>query len=236
MALQRLARRSIVDETTDALLAQILHGHWAPGTKVPTEASLTADLGVSRSTVREALNRLASAGLLHIPHGGSKIVQDPRIHGGLDLLASMVVSPEGVLDLTVVRDVAEMRGALAPDVARRAAQRGDGRHLLALAEALDPQAELGTLMEDTVAWWGELVAQCDNVAYRLAFNTLLGTYTEGRAVLQQVLADELRAADTYVAIARAVVDGDPAAAATRTQELVALGNASLFLAIDAHGG
>jgi DNA-binding FadR family transcriptional regulator len=93
------------------------------------------------------------------------------------------------------------------------------------------------LMEVTVAWWAELVVLSDNVAYRLAFNTLLGTYLEGRAALQQVLEPELRSAEAYVAITRAVAARDAEAAARQTAELVALGNHSLFAALAAarHG-
>ena len=40
-----------------------------PGTKVPSERELTKELGVGRSTVREALNGLAMLGIVEIRHG-----------------------------------------------------------------------------------------------------------------------------------------------------------------------
>src|SRR5919204_3001555 len=53
-----------------------------PGTKVPSERELTKDLGVGRSTVREALNGLAVLGVLTIRHGqGAFIAEDgPEEH------------------------------------------------------------------------------------------------------------------------------------------------------------
>ena len=65
-------RTSVVDSAYEVLQAQILNGTLKAGAKLPTEGELTKALGVSRSTLREALNRLASARLIHIQHGGSR--------------------------------------------------------------------------------------------------------------------------------------------------------------------
>ena len=47
-----------------------------PGTKVPSERELTKDLGVGRSTVREALNGLAVLGVLTIRHGQGAFIAE----------------------------------------------------------------------------------------------------------------------------------------------------------------
>ena len=53
-----------------------------PGTKVPSERELTKELGVGRSTVREALNGLAVLGVLTIRHGqGAFIADEPPKRG-----------------------------------------------------------------------------------------------------------------------------------------------------------
>ena len=231
-----LPRRSVVDDAFAALQAKILHGAWAPGDKLPTEAALTAALGVSRSTVREALNRLASAGLIAIHHGGSKRVVDWRDHAGLEVLAARLVTPAGDPDLDTVRAVTELRDALAPDAARLAALRRSPDQAAALermAAGFDPAAPLGELIVDTLEWWTVLVLAADNVAYRLAFNTLRSTYREGRAVLQEVIAPELRAAARYRAVSAAVAAQDPDAAESACGELVALGGAAIAEAIAA---
>lgn len=234
MPLQPLQRRSIVDEATAALRARILHGAWAPGDPVPTEAALTAQLGVSRSTVREALNRLASDGLIAIPHGGTKRVTDYRDHAGLEILADLVVSPEGEIDPLVVRSVVEMRAAIAPDVARLAAthrSEAQARELTDRAAALDPEADLTNLLLATLDWWTALVLASDNLAYRLAYNTLRSTYTESRPVLRELIADELRAVADYRAVSAAVAAQDPDAARQHCTTLVARGTDVLLAAL-----
>jgi DNA-binding FadR family transcriptional regulator len=202
---------------------------------MPTERELTAELGVSRSTLREALNRLGSAGLIEIPHGGTKRVLDWRDHAGLEVLSALVVTPEGEVDLKTVRAVTELRAVLTPDVARLAATRRSdeqAQRLVALADALDPAASLDALIVATLAWWTVLVHAADNLAYRLAYNTLRSTYREGRAVLQELIAEELRAAPRYREVSGAVLARDPARAEGACAALVALGTDALLAAID----
>lgn len=234
-----LKRRSIVDEAVDAMRVRILHGAWPVGEKLPTEHDLAEQLGVGRSTVREALNRLGSMGLVEIPHGGSKRVRDWRDAAGLDVLADLVVSPEGVVDLRVVRSVVEMRDAIAPDVARLAAVRCSderGRRLLDRVDELDPKHGLEVLLPRTLEWWTELVLASDNLAYRLAFNTLLNTYTESRPVVRSLIEPELRAQERYRAVTRAVLAHEPDEAASQCRALVSLGSAPLYAAIRAATG
>ncbi len=231
-----LTGRSAVDATVALLEGRVLHGSWQAGDKVPTEAALVRELGVSRTTVREALNRLASTGLIVAPHSGTRRVADFRDSAGLEVLSALVVSPEGQLDLSVVRAVTEMRGAIAPDVARLVALRrtdAQAAHLQSLVADLDATAPLEVLLEQTLQWWTALVLVSDNLAYRLAYNTLRSTYTEGRGVLQQVIAEELRAVGRYRAVTDAVARQDEAGAASECTALVDIGADAIFLAIDA---
>lgn len=227
---RRQTGQSAVDATFALLQARVLHGRWAAGDRVPTEASLVAELGVSRTTVREALNRLASTGLIVAPHSGTRRVVDFRDRAGLEVLAELVVAPDGQVDLQVVRAVTEMRGAIAPDVARLAARRRSeeaAARLVALAGTLDPEAPLQRLLDETLVWWTALVLASDNLAYRLAYNTLRSTYTEGSSLLQQVIADELRAVALYREIAAAVERRDEAGAAASCAALVGLGGSAI---------
>lgn len=57
---------------------RILSGELTPGDLLPSERSISTDLGVSRSVVREALNRLASLGLVASKHGSGTRVEAPN--------------------------------------------------------------------------------------------------------------------------------------------------------------
>ncbi len=239
MTLTQLPRRSVVDEATDALRAQILHGSWVAGDALPTESVLTATLGVSRSTVREALARLSSAGLIEVHHGATRRVADFRDRAGLEVLADLVVSPTGALDLGAIRAITELRSAIAPDMARLAALRRtteQSRSLVEAAAALSPASSLDELLLATLDWWTTLVHASDNLAYRLAYNTLRSTYAEGRPLLRDVIAAELRAVALYRAISTAVHDRDAEAAEQATRDLVGLGAAAIYATLATLGG
>ena len=60
-------RRKLTETVAEQLLAAIRD--LPPGTKVPSERQLTKELGVGRSTVREALNGLAMLGIVEVRHG-----------------------------------------------------------------------------------------------------------------------------------------------------------------------
>jgi DNA-binding GntR family transcriptional regulator len=66
-------RASLADQVFDRLEQQILRGDYAPG-EVLSENGLSAQLGVSRTPVREALARLESEGLLHTVKGRGIVV------------------------------------------------------------------------------------------------------------------------------------------------------------------
>src|SRR3954454_22325324 len=74
LTLSPAPRRKLSETVADALLAAVRD--LPPGTKVPSERELTKDLGVGRSTVREALNGLAVLGVLTIRHGQGAFISD----------------------------------------------------------------------------------------------------------------------------------------------------------------
>ena len=64
---------SLADETYHVIRERVAAGHWAPGTRL-VNRKLGEELGVSMVPVREALNRLASEGLVeHVPGAGAYV-------------------------------------------------------------------------------------------------------------------------------------------------------------------
>lgn len=70
-----LQRRSTAEQAAEVLRERLLAGELAPGTPM-RDAALAAELGVARSTMREALALLARDGLLvHALHRGMEVVR-----------------------------------------------------------------------------------------------------------------------------------------------------------------
>ncbi|MDA8392265.1 MAG: GntR family transcriptional regulator [Actinomycetota bacterium] len=72
------------------LRGRIRSGEFPAGSKLPTEAVLVKDYGVSRSTVRQALKGLEAQGIVVTRHGrGSFVAADRGIHAGIQQLRSI---------------------------------------------------------------------------------------------------------------------------------------------------
>lgn len=68
---------SAVDEVFEYLHRRIVSGEFGPGHRFPAQDLLAEELGVSRSTVREALNKLSLLGLLTAKPGvGTLVAED----------------------------------------------------------------------------------------------------------------------------------------------------------------
>lgn len=68
---------------------KIDEGEWKPGQKIPSEPELAAAFGVSRSTVREALQEMSYRGQINRIHGVGSFVSQKSINYGINDLASI---------------------------------------------------------------------------------------------------------------------------------------------------
>lgn len=66
----------LADSVASELEKRILEGSLKSGARLPSERTLALDLGVSRPSLREALQKLVSKGLLTTRHGGGTFVTD----------------------------------------------------------------------------------------------------------------------------------------------------------------
>ena len=103
----------------------LLDGRLRPGDRLPSERDLSADLGVGRSSVREALRVLEVMGLIRTatgsgPQAGAIVIATPG--GGLSALLRLQVAARGfaLADVVQTRLVLEeaVAGTLATDTAR----------------------------------------------------------------------------------------------------------------------
>jgi GntR family transcriptional regulator, transcriptional repressor for pyruvate dehydrogenase complex len=233
MALQRVARRSVPDAVFEQILADVVTGEFAPGDALPSERRLAEVLGVSRPAVREALQRVAAAGLVEVRQGDTTTVRDFRRHGSLDLLPRLLL-PGGEIDLSVARSVLEARQHIGPKVAELAATRAGARLATplrdtvdALAAAPDPVAR----QRQALAFWEQLVDGADSIAFRLMFNSLRAAYEPAIAMLGPVMDAEVTRIELYRSLTDAVVAGDPAEARRRAEELLGAGTDGLLSVI-----
>ena len=75
MALKQITRVNIAEKVFEQLRDQILQGTWKEGEKLPSEQELTETLGVSRSSVRQAIRTLADYGMVETRNGTGTYVK-----------------------------------------------------------------------------------------------------------------------------------------------------------------
>lgn len=237
IALKRIAKKTLSDEVFEQLAAEIVHGKMEPGVSLPAERQLCEMLGVNRGAVREALKRLAQAGLVAIQQGGGTKVLDYRRTAGLDLLSRLMFHRDGTIVLDVAGSIMEMRAALAPDIARLCARRADAtvmEELRGVVTAMEQAGEdLERLQTLSLDFWDVLVRGSGNLAYELAFNTLRVTYENIRGALVRVMADEVGDLAAHRSIADAVVRRNEGAARDAAATLVQHGTQRVFGLIEA---
>ena len=68
---ERVQTSRVFEEVTAQIRQMIVSGQLKPGHRLPAERELAAQLGVSRSSVREALRALEIAGLVKLSKGGT---------------------------------------------------------------------------------------------------------------------------------------------------------------------
>jgi GntR family transcriptional regulator len=83
---------ALYNQVAEQLRTQILRGELAPGQRLGTEAELTAELGVSRVTLRKAIAVLREEGLVESRQGVGTFVQRPRAAQALDRLETLDVT------------------------------------------------------------------------------------------------------------------------------------------------
>jgi len=128
--LPRRRPRSLAHDVVDGLSGRIRDGSLAPGDKLPTEAAIMEEFGVSRTVVREAISRLQAAGVVETKHGVGTFVV------GLGDGSTFRIAPDQLGTLQDVIAVLELRIGVETESAALAAIRRTPANLDTLRHAL----------------------------------------------------------------------------------------------------
>jgi GntR family transcriptional regulator, transcriptional repressor for pyruvate dehydrogenase complex len=224
MALQAVNKQSLPDGVFEQLMTEIVSCRYAAGEEIPSERDLSEVFSVNRHVVREAVKRLQQIGLLSVVQGGRTKVLDFRRTAGLDLLALVAEHAEGadVVEglLPLLAGALEMRAGIGVDVARLCAQRAGDEvrgELLEISELLAGAPGGAELLALDQRFWQRVLDGAGNLAYQLAFNSLIRAVHVQQGLSVSWLEQELKRGDYRrpIAAAIAAADGEGAAAATR---------------------
>lgn len=136
----QVQRHRLAEQAAQLLLNRIRSGEWPLGHRIPGETTLAAQLGVGRSTLREAIRELAGKGVL-----------DTRQGAGVFVIALDVAEDwDSVLRRANVVAVIEARIAIEAEAAALAANRRTPADLRAIRRTLSARGVPGQPVPDHV--------------------------------------------------------------------------------------
>lgn len=202
----------VVPQVESLLRERLRAGHWKPGERLPNEVQLAAEIGVGRSSVREAVRLLARDGLLDVRHGSGTFVAVPPAD-----------SPDVTRLLRRARllEVYEVRRALEVEAARLAAQRVRPEDIGRLRAGLHKRQELlgaepAALLDADLAFHRAIVELSGNVL-------LLDLFAAAQPVLHEAITEMFRherelpdVSDAHADLLDALERGDADAAVAAT--------------------
>ena len=156
MKFQPIKPKKVSSQIAEQIRNSIMTGEFVPGDRLPPERELAEMFGVSRPSVREALNILAASGLVETLQGGGTTVKSLMEQGSGNSLSDMIrIEQERALDVIEVRKCMESWTAYfaakraLPEDLRRMAEIIDG--MRQNLETLQPSEDLDANFHVVVA-------------------------------------------------------------------------------------
>lgn len=129
------------EQVAERLITALALGVFVHGQRLPTERELAATLGVSRTTVREAVSRLAATGYVEVRRGR---------HGGAFVMAELGPDTDEMVRRTLGRDwdqfeqLFDFRVLVEPLIAATAARRRTAEDVDRITAALEDYRSAGS--------------------------------------------------------------------------------------------
>jgi len=205
----RKARRyHQVSEQIQRLIAQ---GMLKAGDRLPSERELSMQLGVSRSSVRDAIRTLEVAGILEAHHGRGTVIRDLSTDSLVVPLASVLVRKRDM-----VSELLDVRRMIEPALAARAALHATATQIAQLQDILRRQREKMARGEDAILEDSEFhrtiaLAAQNSVVLRV-LDVLMDLLRESRSQSLQVRGRRERSYAGHVRLLNAIKRRDARAA------------------------
>lgn len=207
------------DYAEQALVQAILTGAFAVGSSLPGERTLAAELGVTRPTLREALQRLARDGWLTVRHGKPTIVNDYWREGGLNVLSTLV-QHSSQLPANFVSNLLEVRRHLAPAYTEAAVASAPKVVLALLREAANVPNTPTAFAAFDWQLHHTLTVASGNPIYTLILNGFADFYQQIAQLYFSLPHARERSHDFYLRLTTAVANQDSIAAAALTRQVM----------------
>ena len=131
-----IARTTLAAAAFEQLISNVVNGNWKAGDRIPPERELCQQLGIARTSLREALKAMEMIGMLESRVGSGTMIC-PRS----DFLSRPLLWAFTMTDRTELRNILEARVFLERDLAGLAAERGSEVEIASIGESVQMMSE-----------------------------------------------------------------------------------------------
>lgn len=212
-----LQHKRISEEVVDMIIQRIRTGDLEVGQKLPPERVLAEEMGVSRTSLREALRALESMGYIHSVTGGGNYVNSVSLEHVLSPLAAMVAQ-----DKHLAFDIIEVRRHLEVHMAALAAKNATKQQVAQIyGSILNMQSEIeaggnGVLGDNQFHL--EIARASQNKAFAIIVELIAELLTESRKATLDIPGQPMKSIDDHMVIFEAIRAGDEQKAAAAMSE------------------
>jgi DNA-binding FadR family transcriptional regulator len=207
--MQPVERKPLTSYVMESIRELIIANDLQPGDALPPEGAISAQLGVSRTAVREAVKILAALGIVEVKHGHGLFVKGFDFDALLDsLYYSLAVEGRHIVELLEVREGLEL--VFVPSVVKNITEH-DIRELEAIIEAMKAKSMRGEIFPEEDQEFHLVLYRCTGNSlllrliriFWLAFRQLRSAWLEGGWEIDSVIT-----AHDHVAILEALESQD----------------------------
>ncbi|CAI9409966.1 FadR/GntR family transcriptional regulator [Aestuariimicrobium sp. T2.26MG-19.2B] len=203
---------AVTDDAIEAIKQMIAAGSLRPGDRLPREADLAATLGLSRSSLREAVKALALIRVLDVRQGDGTYVASLSPSSLVDVMGFVA---ELAQDATVLQYM-QLRRLLEPEVTALAAQTMTADEARALGDLLDElpsDPDIESLVANDAAFHSRIAEAADNPLISSLLHAVSGRTQRARVWRGLTQSGAVhRTIDEHRAIQQAIARGDSQAA------------------------
>jgi GntR family transcriptional repressor for pyruvate dehydrogenase complex len=197
-------KKNLSDEVASQIINRIISGALAPGEKLPPEREVSEKMNVNRHTLREALRKLESLGLLSVRQGDGIYIKDYRDSGNLELLKHILyLKKDKTAD--VFKDILELRRVISPEMAEKAAVNRTDYDIEAFQQVL---ASDKTLIEKDIAIHQIIAKAGNNILYIFILNFFNDIFKDFGQLYFKIDENKKVTAKFHIEISKAVIAGD----------------------------
>ncbi len=190
------------------IIKAILDGVFPINSSLPSERELANRIGVTRPTLREALQRLSRDGWIEIHQGKTTRIKDYWSEGNLNVLSSISKYPE-YLSPNFVENLLQIRSLLCPTYSRMAVAHNPKAVINYLDDAPKVDESPETFSDFDFNLHLKLTQASGNPMFTLILNGFMHLFTEKAILYFQIEAARIHSRNYYQNLRDSFVDNDP---------------------------